>query len=120
MPWFVLGKNIESNEVYVERGEKHPALYFDDLIASEMSWVSGKEPNLPMNCLCKVRYRQADQVCTIEKIAEGKILVKFNNPQRAIATRQSIVFYQGSICLGGAMIESAGKSYLEMNKSVPV
>ena len=119
MPWFVLGKNIESNEVYVERGEKHPALYFDDLIASEITWVTGNEPSLPLKCSCKVRYRQADQLCRIEKITEDKILVKFDTPQRAIATRQSIVFYQGNICLGGAMIESAGKNYLEMNKSVP-
>jgi tRNA-specific 2-thiouridylase len=49
----------------------------------------------------------------------GRIRVVFDLPQRAITLRQSVVFYEGDVCLGGAMIESSGPSYFEMKKPLP-
>jgi tRNA-specific 2-thiouridylase len=49
----------------------------------------------------------------------GKLHVRFLVPQRAITVQQSIVFYDGQKCLGGAIIEKAGPSYYEMQKAVP-
>lgn len=104
-PWFVVGKNMEKNIVYVERGEHHPALYRSDLIATDLSFVRGEwNKPLPYICKSKIRYRQEDQECTIEKMEGDEIFVTFKNPQRGVTPRQSIVFYDGEICLGGAMI----------------
>jgi tRNA-uridine 2-sulfurtransferase len=119
-PWFVVAKDHARNAVIVERGGKHPAMYCDDLTATEMSWVSGEfKHELPFSCKCKVRYRQKDQDCVIEKIEDGKIFVSFPVPQRAVTPRQSVVFYDEDICLGGAMIENPGPSYYEMKKELP-
>ena len=115
-PWFVLDKDIEKNIVYVGRGEKHPALYTDTLTATEASWVSGFNFELPFRCKAKVRYRQVDQDCVIESIDNGIITVRFLEPQRAVTPRQSIVFYRDEVCLGGAMIEAPGKSYYDLGK----
>lgn len=120
-PWFVVGKDIERNVVIVERGEKHPALYCDDLVASEVSWVEKNfVPKTPLKLKAKVRYRQPDQECTITSIDDGKLKVIFDRPQRAVTHRQSIVFYQEvdgeSICLGGAIIDAPGTSYYERNE----
>ena len=52
-----------------------------------------------------MRYRQPDQVCSLEKTNDA-YKVSFNNPQRAATPGQSIVFYQDDLCLGGAVIES--------------
>ena len=104
--WFVVGKDPARNVVIVEQGTDHPALYANSLIATEPSWVLGSPSYFPFSCTAKVRYRQPDQPCTIEKIEEGKIFVRFSTPQRAITPRQAIVFYDGSICLGGATILS--------------
>ena len=96
---------MEKNIVYVERGEHHPALYREHLIATDLSFVKGKlDKTLPFTCMSKIRYRQADQECTIEKMEEDKIWVSFKEPQRGVTPRQSIVFYEGNNCLGGAMI----------------
>jgi tRNA-specific 2-thiouridylase len=119
-PWFVVGKDMSRNVVIVERGEFHPHMYSDTLTASDLSFVAGEWTHkLPFDCTAKIRYRQKDQECTVTKIEDGKIFVTFKNPQRAITPRQSVVFYDGDICLGGAMIESAGPSYFELKKELP-
>lgn len=118
--WFVVGKEMKRNVVVVERGEFHPAMYADTLTATELSFSSGLwTKSLPFQCKAKIRYRQKDQACTITKIEDDKIFVTFDQPQRAITPRQSVVFYDGDICLGGAMIEQSGPSYFEMKKVLP-
>ena len=95
--WYVVGKDREANVVYVERGADHPALFSKGLKAKEFSWT----PAVPLRCKAKVRYRQEDQWCTI---LEEQVV--FDEPQRAVTPGQSIVFYEGDICLGGAVISS--------------
>jgi tRNA-specific 2-thiouridylase len=111
-PWFVADKEKESNTVFVVEGENHPALYASDLICEELSWVSGKEPQFPLTCKAKIRYRQEDQSCKVFKV-DGKLKVLFDRPQRAIAIRQSVVFYQNDLCLGGGVITARGESFFE-------
>ncbi len=101
--WFVVGKDVEKNIIYVEQGEDHPALYSSQLIATDITWVT-QAPQLPFKCHAKVRYRQPDQECVIEKIEDNRLFVSFPKPQRAITPRQSIVFYHNNCCLGGALI----------------
>jgi len=112
-PWFVAKKDIENNIVYVVEGEEHPALYADDLIADEITWIT-KEPVFPLSCSAKIRYRQADQTCTVNKEGD-ELKVTFDKPQRAISLRQSLVIYQDDICLGGGMIKVSGETYFEKN-----
>ena len=109
---------MEKNIVYVGRGEKHPALYTDTLTATEASWVTGERLfDLPFRCKAKVRYRQKDQACIIDKITEDGVLhIRFTEPQRAVTSRQSIVFYKDDVCLGGAIIEHPGPTYLDIGK----
>lgn len=114
--WFVVGKSQERNVVFIEQGADHPALYCDGLTATELTWIAGIPPKLPFTCHAKVRYRQNDQECTINKI-EGDIAhVSFAVPQRAVTPRQSIVFYLSDCCLGGGMIEAPSPSYHTLGK----
>lgn len=102
--WFVAAKDVDHNRLTVVQGEHHPALYKSGLFANEVSWVEGKPPVFPFSCTAKIRYRQADFNCTIVGCEEGLLKVQFDTPQKAVTPRQSIVFYAGSICLGGASI----------------
>jgi tRNA-specific 2-thiouridylase len=117
--WFVVAKDIGRNVVFVERGARHPALYADSLTANEPSWVAGHAPSANFRCRAKIRYRQADQDCAVTVGADGKLSVVFDRPQRAITPRQSVVFYDGDVCLGGAMIEKAAPSYFERGATLP-
>ena len=114
--WFVVGKNIETHTVIVAQGKNHPALFSYSLIASDLSWVE-TAPFFPFACRAKIRYRQLEEPCRVEKYDAKRVLVTFKNPQRAITPRQSIVFYNGEVCLGGAMIESAGPSLYQASST---
>ncbi|MDP1880539.1 MAG: tRNA 2-thiouridine(34) synthase MnmA [Parachlamydiaceae bacterium] len=103
--WFVIGKDLERGVVYVEQGADHPALYCDELYAGELSWVNDPPSIFPFVCASKVRYRQKEQACVIQKIENGQAWVTFLKPERAVTPGQSIVFYDGEVCLGGGVIQ---------------
>lgn len=104
--WFVVGKDLHRNVVFIEQGENHPALFRLEIRAEQPFWISGKFPgNTPYRCTAKVRYRQEDQPCKVEITDSDQLKVTFDQPMRACTPGQSVVFYDGSICLGGAIIQ---------------
>ena len=105
-PWYIIGKDIALNEVYVERGANHPALFAKALIASRLTWIHEKPRESPFSCTAKIRYRQQCQSCTLHFSDNEKVRAVFDMPQRAITPGQSIVFYQGDVCLGGGRIDA--------------
>ncbi len=105
--WYVVGKDIGRNILYVEQGVNHPALYACGLKMESMHWISGKPAVLPLTCQAKTRYRQADQDCVIRDMPEEGVRVDFAVAQRAITPGQSAVFYREEVCLGGGIILAA-------------
>ena len=105
-PWYVVEKDLDNNVLLVAQGREHPALFKNSLLTGEIYWVSGNSPAGELSCKAKIRYRQPDQDCTLLPTDNG-YRVKFARPQRAITPGQSVVFYRGDTCLGGAVIEAA-------------
>ena len=105
-PWYVLKKDLKRNVLVVGQGNNHRWLFSDALTCSSIYWVNELDVTEPVQLTAKVRYRQADQACTLEKTATG-YLVRFDEPQRAVTPGQSLVLYQGDVCLGGGVIETA-------------
>ena len=103
-PWYVAGKDLDNNILLVAQGHDHPMLFNNELTAIDLHWVSGDTPETPLQCKAKIRYRQEDQACTITRLEDNTCHVEFENPQRAIAPGQSVVFYEGDKCLGGGVI----------------
>jgi tRNA-specific 2-thiouridylase len=106
-PWYVAAKDLARNALVVVQGHDHPALLSSSLTAAQITWVAGAPPAQRFRCAAKVRYRQADQDCDIEILADATCTVRFDTPQRAVTPGQYVVFYQGDVCLGGAIIESS-------------
>jgi tRNA-uridine 2-sulfurtransferase len=105
-PWYVLDKDLANNILIVGQGHDHPLMLHNTLEASRMDWCNGKPLTGAIDCTAKTRYRQVDQPCHLEPIGEDRYRTVFTQPQRAITPGQSVVFYQGEICLGGGIIES--------------
>jgi tRNA-specific 2-thiouridylase len=106
-PWFVAQKDLEHNVLLVVQGTDHPLLYTNHLLAQQAHWINGHPPSSSFRCMAKTRYRQPDQPCLVSVLDDGTLEVRFDDPQRAVTPGQSVVFYQGDICLGGAVIELA-------------
>ncbi len=105
-PWYVVGKDLEQNVLFVAQGDTE-LLLSRSLLASHASWI-GTPPaalNEELRCTAKVRYRQVDQDCTVRQ-EHALLRVDFDQPQRAVAPGQFVVFYAAERCLGGAVIES--------------
>jgi tRNA-specific 2-thiouridylase len=106
-PWYVVDKDTARNALVVDQGDT-PLLQSDALVAGAPSWI-GREPghlDTGMRCRAKIRYRQRDQDCTVRRALDDRLMVAFDEPQRAAAPGQFIVFYQDDRCLGGAVIEA--------------
>lgn len=103
-PWFVAKKDLQRNVLIVVQGTEHPLLYSKTLTVSDLFWIN-QPVTTPFSCHAKVRYRQPDQACRVEKSEHG-YHIHFREPQRAVTPGQSIVLYQDERCLGGGVIET--------------
>lgn len=104
-PWYVVDKDVAGNRLIVAQGHDHPLLFKPALQARELHWVAGHAPRESFACTAKIRYRQAAQPCQVRMDGEDCAQVSFDAPQRAVTPGQSVVFYQGEVCLGGGIIQ---------------
>ena len=107
-PWYVLEKKLSSNTLVVAQGD-HPDLYKSKIVVSDTSWIGINATDLinqkqSFQCHAKIRYRQADQECTVNIINKNKIKIIFTKPQKALALGQAAVLYKNDVCLGGGFI----------------
>ena len=106
-PWFVARKELDTNTLRVVQGHDHPWLLSHRLTATDLSWCAGERPAAgPL--AAKARYRQADAACTLEpQSSPDAIALRFPDAQWAVTPGQSAVLYDGEVCLGGGVIDSA-------------
>jgi tRNA-specific 2-thiouridylase len=104
-PWYVQAKDSTRNALVVVQGHDHPLLSSGALTTGTVHWLCPPQ-DMPLRCAVKVRYRQADQQAEAEAAPGAALHVRFAQPQRAVTPGQYAVLYQGTRCLGGAVIES--------------
>jgi tRNA-specific 2-thiouridylase len=105
-PWFVVGKDIERNVLFVDQGHDSPWLQSTTLRSEPAHWIAGRAPAKHFRCTAQTRYRQPDEACEVDVLDDGSLSVRFDRPQRAVTPGQSLVLYDGDACLGGAVILS--------------
>jgi len=103
-PWYVVGKDVAGNVLYVEQGIENPWLQSHTLWSEAAHWVSGSPPAGRFECTAQTRYRQADEACEVRVEDDGRLQVRFARAQRAVTPGQSLVLYLHDECLGGAVI----------------
>jgi tRNA-specific 2-thiouridylase len=103
-PWYVAGKDLESNTLTVVQGHDHARLMSTKLLAGDAAWVAGTPPEPGPNLAAKTRYRQADAACAIAPHGPTDFALEFADPQWAVTPGQSAVLYRGDECLGGGVI----------------
>ncbi len=106
-PWFVAHKDLARNVLQVVSGHDHAWLQSHRVSGDDASWVAGTPP-APGRYAAKTRYRQADAACDLRAVgADGRVELAFDAPQWAVTPGQSLVLYDGDVCLGGAVIDAS-------------
>ena len=101
-PMFVGEKNIVNNTVTLCTDAE---LYKSSLTATQINLLVNDELDQETRLQAKIRYRHTPAIATVTRTDEDKLLVVFDEPQRAITSGQSLVLYDGDVVIGGAIIE---------------
>lgn len=104
---FVVGKNVEKNELYVAFGEDPETLYSDECIIDSVNFIS---PNHPVFCTAKFRYRGPDNEVMLEYLDNNEIRVRYPQKVKAVTPGQACVLYLGEQCLGSGIIKEVRKN----------
>jgi len=101
-PLYVVEKRPEANEVVVGY-QDDPLLYTDTIQIGDMHWIGGHEPEFPLQCMVRMRHRQALQKSKVRGSGTS-VSVEFEEPQKAVTPGQFAVLYKDGECLGGGVI----------------
>ena len=104
--WFVVGKDVKKNILYVSQGDENEYLMSDRALIKMINWINGEKPKEAIHVGCKFRYRQPDLGVTLKFIDEDSVELIYDAPYKAVTPGQAAVFYEGDRCLGGGIIES--------------
>lgn len=105
LPYYVVGKDMAKNEVYVSRSIDDGNLWRKELTLTDVHWIN--QPLKDGTYQVRVRHRASlikAEVTCINNDASEKVTVKLAEPQRAVTPGQSAVIYDGEECLGGGII----------------
>ncbi len=108
IPYYVVERKPEINEVIVAVGEDDEALYRTKLRASNIAeTIDGNlEKYFGRKIQARIRYRQPLAVGVLSEVRPGVIEAVFEQPQRAVAPGQFIAFYDDEELIGSAVIDN--------------
>lgn len=98
---YVTDISPEDNRVVLGRNED---LFHSELTADQVNLISCDRLEEPVRVTAKIRYRHREQPATAWQTAEGRLHVRFDEPQRAVTKGQAVVLYDGDSVLGGGVI----------------
>ncbi len=102
--WYVVGKDLLTNTLYVEPNDEHPHLYSDSALITDVIW---RGPKIDGAMTAKFRYRQKDHSVNIKWIDEKTVFVSYPQKVRSVTPGQVCAFYQNDTCLGAGFIQEA-------------
>jgi tRNA-uridine 2-sulfurtransferase len=100
-PYYVIALEPETNRVVVGRA---PDLYRRELTATNVNWLSIDAPTQPLRCLVRIRNQHPPAPAQLVPNGDDEVMVRFDDPQRAVAPGQAAVFYDQDLVLGGGVI----------------
>ena len=101
-PVFVTEIRPDTNEVVIGDNED---VFSRRLTCGKLNWMAVEGlPDDGMKVTAKIRYSHKGAPCMIRTIGEDLVECVFDDPQRAVAPGQAVVFYDGEYVVGGGTI----------------
>jgi tRNA-specific 2-thiouridylase len=101
LPYYVVGKDMDKNQVYVSHNLDNREFWREELKLSDVHWIN-QTPQRGKTYQARLRHRAP----LIECQMTAKNIVKLSQPERAVAAGQSVVIYDGEVVLGGGVVSS--------------
>ncbi|NLG31756.1 MAG: tRNA 2-thiouridine(34) synthase MnmA, partial [Acholeplasmataceae bacterium] len=99
-PWFVVGKELETNILLIENKDNLDYLKSDEAIITNYVWRACKRDG---KYTAKFRYRQKDVAVEVKFLNDKEFVVTYNNVQ-AVTPGQVCAIYDGDECVGSGFI----------------
>lgn len=101
LPYYVVGKDMDKNEVYVTTNLNDDSLWKKSVELGSVHWIN----DAPKDGEYKIRVRHRAKLIPAQiKITSSEVILELAEPERAVASGQSVVIYDNDICLGGGII----------------
>jgi tRNA-specific 2-thiouridylase len=102
LPYYVVGKDMEKNEVYVTTDLNDGTLWKESVSLTSVHWIN----ETPTNGEYEIRVRHRAPLIRAQLIVQdnGNIVLQLSDAQRAVAAGQSVVIYKDGVCLGGGIV----------------
>lgn len=102
-PFYVIGKDVEKNELYVTDEEHQDWLYSDSCSIIDVNFLADR--TLPMDLHAKFRYRQQDNDIRLTLKQDGTLLAEYPETIRSVTPGQEAVIYDGDVMIAGGKID---------------
>lgn len=100
-PYYVVGKNMDKNEVYVTTDLNDGSLWKTEVSLTSVRWIN----SAPIEGTYQIRVRHRSKLVGAKlSFVDGDVNLKLDNPERAVTAGQSVVIYNNEICLGGGIV----------------
>lgn len=104
LPYYVVGKSMDKNEVYVTTDLQDERLWASELTLTSLHWIND-EPKEDGHYMVRTRYRaELMNVSSIRKLDNGNWHVVLHDEVRALTPGQSAVLYEGDRVVGGGIV----------------
>lgn len=101
LPYYVVGKNMDKNEVYVTTDLNDETLWKPELMLADVHWIN----EAPAEGTFTIRIRHRAPLTPASLSFDGdSVKLVLQDPERAAASGQSVVIYDGDVCIGGGII----------------
>lgn len=102
LPYYVVGKDMTKNEVYVTTDLDDKHLWSNQLQLTDVHWINGR-PDMTKIYQVRTRYRAPLIKCSLQQKGDS-LLIELDDEVRAITAGQSAVIYDGDSVIGGGII----------------
>src|SRR5262249_8552179 len=101
-PLYVIATDPKTQKVTIGSNDD---LLRSTMIVREVNWVSWSGLSAPARANARIRNRHVPAPATLHPLNDGRVEVRFDEPQRAVTPGQGAVFYSGDLVAGGGWIE---------------
>lgn len=101
-PWYVTGKNTETNEIFIAHQDKYVLSAKDQFDVININWIA----EIPEKTKLRVKVRHGEKYyeAKIKLLSDTSAQVTLKEHDQGLAEGQFAVFYDDEYCIGGGTI----------------